>query len=214
MLVSFFSLAVVWAGNPQISGRVEGGFRILPVTKTANAIHFTVYRGDYIKFALDTSVSDPLLTIPDLKVEKKLSLSLDTAPYFKMKEPGRFQFTLGEVGGTIEVVEFERPNYTAVSAKDAADIIAQIKPFILDVRTPREYQRGHLQNSILIPVQELQHRLKEIETYKDQDVLIYCATGNRSTVASKILIDNGFKRILNLRYGIVDWARKGYPVVQ
>lgn len=205
---------VALAGSAPISGTIVGGYRMLPVSGTTDQLLFTVYRGDYIKFDIDRSIIDPVLIIPDLKVEEELPQNLDDAPYFKMKNPGSYTFILGGKNGTINVVEFVQPNYKVVLAKEAGDIIANIKPLILDVRTPREYQRGHLQNSILIPVQELQHRLKEIETYKDQDVLIYCATGNRSTVASKILIDNGFKRILNLRYGIVDWARKGYPVVQ
>ena len=71
-----------------------------------------------------------------------------------------------------------------------------------------------LKKSVLIPVQELQSRYKEISDYKNQDILIYCATGNRSTVASKILIDNGFKRIFNMRYGIYEWSQDKYPVIK
>jgi rhodanese-related sulfurtransferase len=57
-------------------------------------------------------------------------------------------------------------------------------------------------------------KTKEIAGHKDKDLLIYCATGNRSTVAAKILIDNGFKRIFNLRQGISGWEREKFPVVQ
>jgi rhodanese-related sulfurtransferase len=57
-------------------------------------------------------------------------------------------------------------------------------------------------------------KTKEISGHKDKDLLIYCATGNRSTVAAKILIDNGFKRIFNLRQGISGWKRDKHPVVQ
>lgn len=187
---------------------------MLPVSGMTDQLLFTVYRGDYIKFDIDPSITDPVLIIPDLKVEENLSQNPGDAPYFKMKNPGSYTFTLGGKNGIINVIEFVQPNYRAVLAKEAVDIIAQIDPLILDVRTPREYQRGHLKESTLIPVQELQRRWKEIADYQNQEVLIYCATGNRSTVASKILIDNGFKRISNLRYGIVDWVRKGYPVVQ
>ena len=56
--------------------------------------------------------------------------------------------------------------------------------------------------------------LLEIGEHKDQDILIYCASGNRSTVASKILIDAGFKRIYNLRHGIAEWAEKGLPIMR
>jgi rhodanese-related sulfurtransferase len=65
---------------------------------------------------------------------------------------------------------------------------------------------------MLIPVQELQTRLKELSAYKHTDILIYCATGNRSTVASKILIDHGFKRIINMRYGIAQWRHNKYLI--
>jgi rhodanese-related sulfurtransferase len=92
-------------------------------------------------------------------------------------------------------------------------LIRNITPFVLGVRTPGGYSRGHLKDSILIPLQQLQTRWQEIAGYKDRDVLIYCATGNRSTVAAKILIDNGFKRIVNLRQGISGWEREKYPGV-
>ncbi len=49
--------------------------------------------------------------------------------------------------------------------------------------------------------------------YRDREILIYCAIVNRSTVAAKILLDNGFKQIANLRHGIVDWHRRQLPVV-
>ena len=131
-----------------------------------------------------------------------------------MKTSGNFAFSLGEMSGVIEVVDFDRPNYREVTAQQAAELIGNTEPLVLDVRTPKEYQQGHLEGSVLIPLQELQTRWPEIADYRNQDVLIYCATGNRSTVASKILIDSGFKRIVNMRHGIVDWAQQGLPFVQ
>ena len=102
--------------------------------------------------------------------------------------------------------------YTVV--RYVPDLIKNEGPLILDVRTQHEYNRGHLHNSVLIPVQELQSRYKELGNHKDREILIYCATGNRSTVASKILIDSGFKHIVNMRGGISDWIKKNYPVVR
>jgi rhodanese-related sulfurtransferase len=199
--------------DPAISGSVVGGYRILPVQKTEEKIHLTVYRGDYLKFKFSGAVGNPVLSIPGLSVEKELSDNLDNAPYFKMKKTGTFPFSLGQVSGDITVIEYRQPNYRKVSAKEAAGLIKNIQPLILDVRTSWEYKKGHLKKSVLIPVQELQSRYKEIAEYKNQDILIYCATGNRSTVASKILIDKGFKRIFNMRYGIYEWGRDKYPVI-
>lgn len=214
LLTILTATAFVYAGDPPVSGEIVGGYRILPVESLDKRLHFTVYRGEYIKFDLDQSIPEPMLVIPDLAVEQKLPDSLAEAPYFKMKNSGTFGFTLADAVGTIEVIDYQQPNYTEMTAKAAAEIIANTQPLILDVRTPREFKRGHLKDAVLIPLQELQSRWREIADYQNQDILIYCATGNRSTVASKILIDNGFKRILNLRYGIVDWSRKAFPVVK
>jgi rhodanese-related sulfurtransferase len=200
--------------SPTVSGSIVNGYRIIPIEQTSGVVHLTVYRGDYVKFGFSPAMTDPVLKIPSLKVEETLPAGLDDAPYFKMKKPGTVAFSLGSVTGDITVIDYQQPNYTEVTAEEAAVLIANIQPLVLDVRTPREYQNGHLENSLLIPVQELQNRWKEIAEYKNQDILIYCATGNRSTVSSKILIDKGFKRIYNLRYGISDWTRRGYPVVQ
>ena len=124
------------------------------------------------------------------------------------------QFSADDISAGITVVDYRQPHYREVSSEKAADLIRKSDPLILDVRTPAEYRQGHLNNSILIPVQELQSRLRELTPYKNKAILIYCATGNRSTVASKILIDNDFKQIINLRYGIYEWYMKKYPIVR
>jgi rhodanese-related sulfurtransferase len=129
-----------------------------------------------------------------------------------MKKTGTYEIKIGDLKGTIEVIEYTKHHYKAVSSREAEKIIKNIDPIVLDVRTPMEYNIGHLKGSILIPVRELQYRYKEMESHKNRDILIYCATGNRSTVAAKILIDNGFKKIYNLSGGITDWSRSGLPV--
>ena len=60
-------------------------------------------------------------------------------------------------------------------------------------------------NSILIPLNELQFRLAELENYKTDKIVVYCRVGNRSQVATELLIKEGFKAT-NLLGGIVDWT--------
>ena len=198
----------------QASGRIEKGYRILPIDQTTGTVRLTVYRGDYIKFAIPEEMADSVLKIPAMDVAQRLPADIDSAPYFKMKTAGTIRFSLGAVSGEIAVVDYREAHYREVSAEEAAELIANIEPLVLDVRTLAEYQRGHLENSVLIPVQELQSRLQELEQYKNQDILLYCATGNRSTVAAKILIDAGFQRITNMRHGFAEWAGKNYPVIE
>ncbi len=80
------------------------------------------------------------------------------------------------------------------------------KPFLLDVRTEEEYNgpMGHIQGSILIPLQELESRYKELEAQKDREIVIYCRSGNRSMVAARMLQAKGFK-VVNMNGGMFAW---------
>lgn len=68
---------------------------------------------------------------------------------------------------------------------------------ILDVRTPGELSGplGHIDGVINIPVQELNSRLSELDSYKDKKLYVICRTGNRSGAATKILNSKGFNAV-------------------
>ncbi|HHD2754250.1 TPA: rhodanese-like domain-containing protein [Clostridium perfringens] len=76
---------------------------------------------------------------------------------------------------------------------------------ILDVRNEDEFAEGHLKNSIQIPVDELKESLGDIEKFKDELVLVYCKTGNRSADAMDILKENGFTNLVHMKDGISKW---------
>jgi len=57
--------------------------------------------------------------------------------------------------------------------------------FLLDVRTPGEFQDGHAEGATNIPVSELESRLAEVP--RDRVVITYCASGSRSRTAATIL---------------------------
>ncbi len=86
---------------------------------------------------------------------------------------------------------------------------------LLDVRTPEEYfgETGHLESSLLIPVQELQARLPELDGYRGKIIVAYCRTGRRSSQAADMLRAEGFS-VLNLTGGIVSWSEKMFPVTR
>ncbi|MDZ5252506.1 rhodanese-like domain-containing protein [Clostridium sp. LIBA-8841] len=76
---------------------------------------------------------------------------------------------------------------------------------ILDVRNEDEFTEGHLKNSIQIPVDELKESLGDIEKFKDELVLVYCKSGNRSADAMDILKENGFTNLVHMKDGISKW---------
>ncbi len=84
---------------------------------------------------------------------------------------------------------------------------------LLDVRTPYEYEKdGHLPNSNLLPIQVLPKYADKLLKYKDYPVFVYCRSGNRSLVAAKYLEKLGFKKVYNLKGGIIEWKKYGLPV--
>jgi phage shock protein E len=86
------------------------------------------------------------------------------------------------------------------------------KYFLLDVRTKEEYDAGFIENSVLIPVSELEKRLSEIPA--DKPVIVYCKSGNRSAQAAGILVKNNFNSVYNMLGGITEWVKKGYPLMK
>jgi len=84
--------------------------------------------------------------------------------------------------------------------------------FLLDVRTPGEYQQARLNGARLIPIDQFVKRLAEVP--KDRPVLVYCAVGSRSAQVVNYLARQGYPEIYNLSGGIYAWAQKGLPVLQ
>ncbi len=101
--------------------------------------------------------------------------------------------------------------YISLTAPEAHERLQQEPWQILDVREDSEYQSGHLQNSLHIPMDQLSERATQ-ELDKTAPVLVYCRSGNRSAVAAEILINLGFDQVINLDGGIVAWQSGGYAV--
>jgi phage shock protein E len=78
---------------------------------------------------------------------------------------------------------------TAVKDKIAAGAT------ILDVRSPDEYRSGAYPGALNIPLQELPRRLGEIA--KDKPVVVYCASGGRSGMATSMMKQAGFSDVVN-----------------
>lgn len=82
--------------------------------------------------------------------------------------------------------------------------------FLLDVREPFEQYQSKIEyeNSILIPVDQLEDRIDELEEQKDREIVCLCRSGSRSANACRFLEQKGFAKAKNLKGGINEWARK------
>ena len=77
--------------------------------------------------------------------------------------------------------------------------------FLLDVREQHEKDFVDI-GGLLIPLNQLIKRLSEIESEKNNPVIIYCRSGARSAEACRLLQSEGFSNVKNLRGGILKWS--------
>ncbi len=96
-----------------------------------------------------------------------------------------------------------------ISAASLSDTLA-VAPgtVVLDVRTPAEFigPLGHIDGANLIPVQELENRVAQLDSLKDRPIYVICRSGNRSKTATSILLENDF-RAVNSAGGMRAWNK-------
>jgi len=83
---------------------------------------------------------------------------------------------------------------------------------ILDVRTPEEFDAGHVPGARNIPYTELPARIAELPSVADKDVVVYCTTGVRAERAAARFREYGFTRLLHLEGDMEQWQAGGLPV--
>src|SRR5438309_1304995 len=89
-----------------------------------------------------------------------------------------------------------------VAGQAAEELLKRHDLFVLDVRTPQEFQGVHLDKAVLIPVDLLERRIDEIPEDKSTPILVYCAHGVRSVFAKSLLEKRGYTQVFNLKGGL------------
>lgn len=97
-------------------------------------------------------------------------------------------------------------SYTQISQEEAKEMMAQHDDHIvIDVRRQDEYDAGHIPGAVLLPNESIGTEPPELLPDKDQIILIYCRSGNRSKQAAQKLFDMGYTNIYEFG-GIIDWT--------
>ena len=76
---------------------------------------------------------------------------------------------------------------------------------LVDVRTPDEFSRGHIEGAVNIPVSDIEARVGELGA-KQEPIVLYCRSGARSAKAKTLLESKGFTRVVNLG-GMSNWPK-------
>lgn len=101
--------------------------------------------------------------------------------------------------------------YRKITAAEAKTVIdTQENVIILDVREQSEYDSGHIPNATLLPLGSITAKAAEALPDKDQTILVYCRSGNRSRTAANELVSLGYTQVYDFG-GIIDWP---YDIVK
>lgn len=85
---------------------------------------------------------------------------------------------------------------------------------IIDIRTPDEYNRGHIEGAVNIDFYGGAFDEEVSRLDKTKNYFIYCRSGNRSSQALSIFKKYPFKEIYHLKNGIIDWQKENLPLVK
>jgi len=108
---------------------------------------------------------------------------------------------------SVQNIQNNATEISALELKERLDRGDTLK--IVDVREPNEYQINRIPGSVLIPLGDVPKRYQELNP--DEPLVVHCKTGGRSAKAADFLRSVGFKRVLNLRGGVLDWVDKVDP---
>lgn len=109
-----------------------------------------------------------------------------------------------------------RPPSVAVMSQD--ELLAVLgeapPPLILDVRSTREYESGHVPGALHIHYQDLPDRLDELRAQHPDSIVVYCEVGVRATLAERILNQADFANVLHLDGDMRAWRSRDLPTEQ
>ncbi len=193
----------------ETAGQIEDGIRVIEIAKGFSESSISVNRGEELSIIYTGETAGVSLSVPGYEAENT-SDSNTVALYVKAKVEGEFEVSATDGGATETGLLVVKPyeNQAVFRSVGPSDFEAAMTGdyFLLDVRTQEEYDEVHIDGATLISVYDLENRISEIAQYKNTPVLVYCHSGNRSIVASQILVENGFMNVTNLDGGITAWV--------
>lgn len=86
---------------------------------------------------------------------------------------------------------------TRITAEERAVPYIKNGALVIDVRSPSEFQSGHLPNAINIPHTEIESRIESVTSNRDRQIVLYCRTSRRAGLAEVVLTRLGYRRVLN-----------------
>ena len=118
----------------------------------------------------------------------------------------------GDYSTKKELVLEAKARIRQVSVDRAKDMLDAGGTYFLDLREEREYRAGHVPGAINIPRGWLEFRIETLVPERDADIVLYCRSGDRSSLGALTLGRMGYANAVNLDGGWQAWDKADYPV--
>ncbi len=123
-----------------------------------------------------------------------------------------FDHVAGYLEGGMETLQNHENLIEKTQRITAAAAAESTNCAILDVRSTKEHEQGHIEGSLSIPLNHLEERIEEVP--HDKDVIVHCEGGYRSSIATSILQKHGYSNVFDMVGGYKAWVGSGLPVAQ
>lgn len=117
--------------------------------------------------------------------------------------------TLGAI-----ILYHQKTGSSSVGPQQAVMLINRKNAVVVDVRDKKEFESGHIVDSVNIPLSKLKQRMTELKKHKDNPVVVVCKLGQHSGEAAKILMEAGHSEVVKLSGGLTEWKAQSLPLVQ
>lgn len=132
-----------------------------------------------------------------------------------MQQHGTLSLALIVVLTLLILIEFvkQKNSGTRISSAQMTHLINHQNAMVVDVRNTDGYNSGHIINSVSLPLAEMEDKIKKIEKFKSQPIVLVCATGTESQRAAAVLQKKGFT-VYTLAGGLRTWKMDQLPLVK
>ena len=117
--------------------------------------------------------------------------------------------TLGAI-----ILYHQKTGSSSVGPQQAVMLINRKNAVVVDVRDKKEFESGHIVDSINIPLSKLKQRMTELKKHKDNPLVVVCKLGQHSGEAAKLLMEAGHAEVFKLSGGLTEWKAQSLPLVQ
>lgn len=112
------------------------------------------------------------------------------------------------------LANFEMDNYRRVTSDQLRDWIRRGEQvFLLDVRTPGQFELEYISGSVNVPLENLEPK-SLLEHYKQRPIILICTSGKRAYQAADKFIENGFHDVIIVAGGLLAWKVLGFPIIK